>query len=408
MIIVCVINTVILRHNVACDNYSSILSISRRDDGSLPDSEIERSEPETEGGNDPSTEPVATSETEPTTEPETIAENEPIPESEQQTVEETATFTTLMGLTILLILTGNVSVIIVVLKRKKLHTVTNLFILSMALADTCVALFVIPGTITSQFSEEYLGNILCKLCHYVSYSSTAVSGFALGAIALDRFRSLVFPLSPKLTNKQCTFMILLTWALGFLFGFRVVFVYGMELETMASPSFMMCKPLNEMDRVNRYLMILDFFVIFLVPTAVIGITHSVIASKLGKKKKVMNTADENNAKKRSKVVRMLMYLFSLYLVLHLPLHVYRLLLVSGAIGRNSAAAEMILMIIAFTNSWLNVICYAWMQGGMRHAFLEMSKLNKFYNKVNINKISPKSFTMGRLTTLNNESDTKNT
>lgn len=61
-------------------------------------------------------------------------------------------------------LMGNLLVVIAVLTTKSLHTVTNTFIMSLAVADMLVAVFVMPISIYMVTHENWkFGNIICDL-----------------------------------------------------------------------------------------------------------------------------------------------------------------------------------------------------------------------------------------------------
>ena len=78
----------------------------------------------------------------------------------------------LFGVIILFVgLLGNFLVCYVVYKNFLMQTVTNIFIVNLAIADFCVLLFCLPPTILWDVTETwFFGNISCKLILYFQVS----------------------------------------------------------------------------------------------------------------------------------------------------------------------------------------------------------------------------------------------
>jgi hypothetical protein len=70
----------------------------------------------------------------------------------------------LLGLIDVTTLVGNCIVVIAVFSTKSLHTVTNMLIVSLAVADMLVAVFVLPLSIyTVVYNDWIFGHLTCDL-----------------------------------------------------------------------------------------------------------------------------------------------------------------------------------------------------------------------------------------------------
>ncbi|NXP85744.1 NPFF2 protein, partial [Passerina amoena] len=126
-----------------------------------------------------------------------------------------AVFITSYLLIFLLCMVGNGGVCFIVLWSRHMHTVTNLFILNLAVSDLLVGLFCMPTTLLDNIIAGWpFGSLVCKMNGMVQGISVSASVFTLVAIAMDRFRCIVHPFKPKLTVPAAVATIAVIWALA--------------------------------------------------------------------------------------------------------------------------------------------------------------------------------------------------
>ena len=114
---------------------------------------------------------------------------------------------------------GNLAVIFIVSKNKRMRTATNYLIVNMAASDLLISVFAVPRELAEIFtgSRRWLldgltGLILCKFVYFFQDISTAVSILSLVVIAIDRYRGIVFPFRPPIiTSKVCKVIIPIIW-----------------------------------------------------------------------------------------------------------------------------------------------------------------------------------------------------
>ncbi|CAF0894709.1 unnamed protein product [Brachionus calyciflorus] len=119
---------------------------------------------------------------------------------------------------VLTTLIGNFLVITAILTTKSLKTVTNSFILSLAVADTLVAIFVLPLSIYMViFNKWIFGDLICHLWISCDVGLCTASILNLCCISLDRYFAITRPLkySRQRSPKLAKIMIAFVWIFSF-------------------------------------------------------------------------------------------------------------------------------------------------------------------------------------------------
>ncbi|KAL7851708.1 hypothetical protein AOLI_G00220640 [Acnodon oligacanthus] len=92
---------------------------------------------------------------------------------------------------IIISLFGNTLVCHVVMKNKRMHSATSLFIVNLAIADILITLLNTPFTLVRFVNSTWVfGRGMCHISRFVQYCSLHVSTLTLTAIALDRRQKL--------------------------------------------------------------------------------------------------------------------------------------------------------------------------------------------------------------------------
>ncbi|NWI69474.1 GPR19 protein, partial [Todus mexicanus] len=98
---------------------------------------------------------------------------------------------------------------------------------SMACADLLISVAGVPFVLL-QFTHSnwMLGNVTCKLVRYVQYLTPGVQIYVLLSICVDRFYTIVYPLSFKVSREKAKKMILASWLFVAAFASPAFFFYG--------------------------------------------------------------------------------------------------------------------------------------------------------------------------------------
>lgn len=128
----------------------------------------------------------------------------------------------ILGAVNVLVLFGNCLVVLAVFLDSKLRTVTNLFIVSLAMADLSVGLAVLPFSASLEVLDMWIfGEIWCSIWLAVDVWMCTASILNLCAISLDRYLAVTRPVSyPSImTPARAKILLAVVWLLSFVICF---------------------------------------------------------------------------------------------------------------------------------------------------------------------------------------------
>nr|QSG30390.1 cholecystokinin receptor [Rapana venosa] len=133
----------------------------------------------------------------------------------------------------LLSVLGNVLVMVTLIQNKKMRTVTNVFLLNLAVSDLLLAVFCMPFTIIPILMQNFVfGAAMCVMIRYLQGVSVSVSCFTLVAISLERYFAICRPLQSRSwqTLNHAYRCIAVCWTLAAVFMIPLA-VYHQLIET---------------------------------------------------------------------------------------------------------------------------------------------------------------------------------
>ncbi|KAM9710575.1 trace amine-associated receptor 13c-like [Menidia menidia] len=118
----------------------------------------------------------------------------------------------------------NLLVIISVSHFRKLHTPTNIILLSLAVSDFLMGLLLMPVEILRNTACWFLGDFLCSLYNSLSFVITSASVGDMVLISVDRYVAICDPLhySSRVNENRVKFCVCLCWFCSICFGTLIV------------------------------------------------------------------------------------------------------------------------------------------------------------------------------------------
>ena len=118
----------------------------------------------------------------------------------------------------ILTITGNGFIIFLVYRKRQLHTKTNAFVVSLAVADFCVGMSVVPSLFFCDITEGCnWRRVYLFLVHSIRWLFGYASVTNLCSLVLDRYIAVVKPLKylTFMTRRRVIQMIFFSWAIPF-------------------------------------------------------------------------------------------------------------------------------------------------------------------------------------------------
>ncbi|XP_018415536.1 PREDICTED: neuropeptides B/W receptor type 2 [Nanorana parkeri] len=271
-------------------------------------------------------------------------------------------------------LTGNTAVIYVILKAPKMRTVTNLFILNLAIADDLFTL-VLPINIAEILLHYWpFGVVLCKIILSIDLYNIFSSIFFLTVMSIDRYLVVLATVRskrmPYRTYRGAKIVSLLVWVLVFLIVLPFSIFAGVYMDNM---EFTSCglnfpKPEKLWFKASRiYTLLLGFAI----PVSTICILYMLMLYKLRNMRLNSNGKALDKAKKR--VTIMVFVVVAVCLFCWTPFHLATIVSLTTDLQETSAVIGMSYFItsLSYANSCLNPFLYAFLDDSFRKSFRKM-------------------------------------
>ncbi|XP_008295983.1 neuropeptide FF receptor 1 like 2 [Stegastes partitus] len=308
----------------------------------------------------------------------------------------------------LLCMVGNILVCLIVLENRHMRTVTNLFILNLAISDLLVGIFCIPTTLVDNLITGWpFSNTVCKMSGFVQGVSVSASVFTLVAIAVERFRCIVYPLQPKLTLFVAKAAIVSIWVLAVVIMCPAAVALTVEKVPfhymVYNDDFNQTLPLYtcyenfanpQMRKVYTAVLLAH---IYLVPLTVITLMYGSIGVKLcssvvaNREPQLANAAVQAGGRRRGqpmisqkkiRVIKMLIVVALLFMLSWLPL--WTLMMMTDYAGLDREQVDLLASYVfpfahwlAFSNSSVNPIIYGYYNENFKRGFQAVCKSRPF-------------------------------
>ncbi|XP_064103211.1 somatostatin receptor type 2-like [Macrobrachium nipponense] len=270
-------------------------------------------------------------------------------------------------------LCGNSLVIYVVTRFSKMQTVTNLYILNLAIADELFVIGIPFLMITSVLGYWTFGSIMCKLYMITTSLNQFTSSLFLTIMSADRYIAVCHPISsPKFRTPMISKLVSLTaWTTSAL---------------MIVPIFMYSNTLEVNDLINCNIFwpdgfgvsgqfvftLYSFILAFGIPLVLIFIFYILVLQKL----KSVGPKAKSKEKKKShrKVTKMVLTVITVYVICWLPYWVLQLALIFSPPREGQSPFMVVLFLISsclsYINSAINPILYAFLSENFKKSFMK--------------------------------------
>ncbi|XP_036382037.1 adenosine A2a receptor a [Megalops cyprinoides] len=272
---------------------------------------------------------------------------------------------------------GNVLVCWAVCLNSNLQSITNFFVVSLAVADIAVGVLAIPFaiTISTGFCAHFYGCLFIA-CFVLVLTQSSI--FSLLAIAIDRYIAIKIPLryNSLVTGPRARGIIAICWVLSVVIGLTPMLGWNKHTEPTNSscPAGMMACLFEEVV-VMDYMVYFNFFACVLVPLLLMLAIYLRIFMaarhqlKLIELKAVHGEKSRSTLQKEVHAAKSLAIIVGLFAVCWLPLHIINCFtLFCPRCARPPVWIMYLAIILSHANSVVNPFIYAYRIREFRHTF----------------------------------------
>ncbi|XP_064457153.1 RYamide receptor-like [Ornithodoros turicata] len=267
---------------------------------------------------------------------------------------------------------GNGVVCYIVLAYQRMRTVTNLFIMNLAIGDILMASLCIPFTFVSNLLLGYwpFGGVMCVLVTYAQCVTVFISAYTLIAISIDRYTAIVYPLRPRMTKLRSKLIIAVVWIVALVTPLPTALVTQLVPHPCANHTYYCLEQWGTPEQTTYYsmaLMILQYFF----PLVVLIFTYTRIAIVVWGKEtpgEAQDARDQRMAASKRKMIKMMIACVAAFLLCWLPLNIFIVVSDQHPEIYELAAIGYIWFIchwLAMSHACYNPIIYFWMNAKFR-------------------------------------------
>ncbi|XP_016352617.1 galanin receptor type 1b [Sinocyclocheilus anshuiensis] len=284
---------------------------------------------------------------------------------------------------------GNTLVMVVIgkIKSRRSRSTTNIFILNLSIADLSFLLFCVPFQATIYSLPEWIfGAFLCKFVHYFVMVSMLVSIFTLVAMSVDRYIAVVLSKkSPCIRSRRNALIgVCVIWMLSFIFAVPAA-QHQILTDHPSAPNSTFCWEIWT-ERVAKHTYKVTILVTgYLLPLVLITCCYAKVLYHLHKKMKNMSKKSERSKRKTAQTVLLVVAAF---LICWMPHHIIAMWVEFGQFPLNDAsfAFRIISHCLAYGNSCVNPILYAFLSENFRKACKQVFTCCFFYSPPPMEKV----------------------
>ncbi|MCL4163577.1 UNVERIFIED_CONTAM: hypothetical protein GTU68_042789 [Idotea baltica] len=270
-------------------------------------------------------------------------------------------------------LCGNTLVIYVVTRFSKMQTVTNMYILNLALADE-VFLLGIPFLITTSAIKHWpFGDIMCKFYMVTTSLNQFTSSLFLTIMSADRYIAVCHPInSPKYRTPLISRLVSLTaWSISALM-IVPIFMYASAASVTGGANCNVFFPDQSYVAGHTIFTLYSFALSFGIPFTLIFIFYTLVILKL----RSVGPKSRSKEKKKShrKVTKMVLTVIMVYLFCWLPYWVLQMILITSEPREGHSVFKVFIFLfcscLTYLNSAVNPILYAFLSDNFKKSFMK--------------------------------------
>ncbi|XP_007524214.2 substance-K receptor [Erinaceus europaeus] len=229
---------------------------------------------------------------------------------------------------VLVAVTGNATVIWVILAHQRMRTITNYFIVNLALADLCTAAFNAAfNFVYASHNIWYFGRAFCYFLNLFPIMAMFVSIYSMAAVAADRYMAIVHPFQPRLSAPGTKAVIAGIWLVALALAFPQCF-YSTIIVDEGATKCLVAWPEESRGKMVLLYHLLVIVLIYFLPLMVMFVAYSIIGFTLWRRavpRNQIHGANSRHLQAKKKFVKTMVLVVVTFAICWLPYHLYFIL-----------------------------------------------------------------------------------
>ncbi|XP_031566392.1 orexin receptor type 1-like [Actinia tenebrosa] len=257
--------------------------------------------------------------------------------------------------------------------------ITHFLVFHLSIADLIVTMFCMPFEFTEELLEKWLfGRATCKIIEYIQASALGASVYIITFIAVDRYLSIVRPLTSKLKARHGKYIVIFSWLVPVLVSTPYLAIFDIELEqhSFKNGTTMICETRGlPYPWLNKCYWVVEMYFTFILPLAIMTFCYSRLMKKILNLKKVgeprqpsqhnqlsasSDPIEHNLRRIKLKSVKLTIAFVTIFIICWTPKIVLELMRITRGtreVHRRTAIYEVALF-MSYMNETLNPVLYA--------------------------------------------------
>ncbi|KAM9779702.1 somatostatin receptor type 2-like [Neosynchiropus ocellatus] len=273
-------------------------------------------------------------------------------------------------------LSGNALVIYVILRYAKMKTVTNIYILNLAVADVLFMLGLPFIAIQLALVHWPFGPVLCRVVMTVDSLNQFTSIFCLMVMSIDRYLAVVHPIKSTKWRKprMAKTINMAVWCVSLLVNLPIVIYSG--IITKHDVFFCTIVWPEPEEAYYTAFMFYTFILGFFLPLVVICLCYLFIIIKV--KSSGIRVGSSKRKRSEKKVTRMVSIVVAVFVFCWLPFYIFNVTSVTGTISTTPflRSTFAFVVVLGYANSCANPILYAFLSENFKKSFQNVLCLKK--------------------------------
>lgn len=261
---------------------------------------------------------------------------------------------------------GNSLVIHIVLHYSKTESVTNIYILNLAIADELFMLGLPFLAVQNAMHSWPFGSFTCRLVMTVDGINQFTSIFCLTVMSIDRYLAVVHPIrSSKWRRPQVAKAVNGTiWAVSFLVVLPVVIFANVQREGGIC-NIIWPEPTKIW---GAAFIIYTSTVGFFFPLLVICMCYLLIVIKIRSSGKKVHATSTKRRKSERKVTRMVVIVVAVFVFCWMPFYALNIINLVESLRDEPQGLHLFVVVLSYANSCANPIVYGFLSDNFKRGF----------------------------------------